>query len=69
MYWKLKCLNLCLWQEITSRQDKPRSLGFPPSGVKFDDVTQWVISTISRGNPTWLKSSQQVSSEIRGQTW
>ena len=37
--------------------------------MKFDIVTQWVISTAERESPTCPKLSRQVSSEIRGQTW
>jgi len=44
--------GLLFWQEITSRQDKSRSLGFPFIGMKFDYVTQWVLSTLGRESPT-----------------
>ena len=35
--------------------------------MKFDIITQWVLAY--RENPTRPKSSQQVGSEVHGQTW
>jgi hypothetical protein len=33
--------------------DKSESLGFPLSGMKFDDVTQWVIAYDDKSYKEW----------------
>ena len=39
---------------------------FPSGGMKFDYITQKVLSAIVRESLTWLKSIQQIIIEVRG---